>query len=107
MAVLWLYAGVFVFTLYQQSISSTIYAILADNVPRQRRTQAGVNYKTFSALAMSSGPAIQLLALLSGYAEDTWSTATFKMILLPGWALLPVVLLFVLALRPVGKGISS
>ncbi|CAK0801975.1 unnamed protein product [Prorocentrum cordatum] len=103
----WLYAGVIVFTLYQQSISSTIYAILADNVPRQRRTQAGVNYKTFSALAMSSGPAIQLLALLSGYASDTWSTATFQMILLPGWALLPVVCLLAFALKPVGKTISG
>ena len=37
------------FLRYQQTISSTIYACLADNVIGERRTRAGVNYKTFSA----------------------------------------------------------
>lgn len=101
-----LVAGVCVFTLYQQCISSIIYAALADNVTRERRNRAGVNYKTFSALAMSFGPAIQLFVVLVNPSQDSWSMATFDSLLIPGWLLLPVIGLCVWSLTPVGEKIS-
>merc|ERR1719162_2096998 len=66
-----LYTGIIVFTFYQQCISAMITTVLADNVEKPRRTQASANYKTFSALAMSLAPAIQLIVLLVGPVEDS------------------------------------
>ncbi|CAE8589276.1 unnamed protein product, partial [Polarella glacialis] len=101
-----LFCGIILFTWYQQFISSIIYAVLADNVVRERRTNAGVNYKTFSALAMSLGPAIQLIVILVGPSQDNWSSSTFNILLLPGWLLLPFIGLSISGMVPVGKGLS-
>jgi len=104
----WLFTGICIFTWYQQTISSTIYACLADNVIGERRTRAGVNYKTFSALAMSFGPAIQLCVVWWGPKEqDAWSSSTFNWLLLPGWLLLPLIGLAVTMMVPVGKELSE
>ncbi|CAJ1344829.1 unnamed protein product [Effrenium voratum] len=102
-----LFTGICIFTWYQQTISSTIYACLADNVIGERRTRAGVNYKTFSALAMSFGPAIQLVVVLWGPTEDSWTMSTFELLLLPGWLILPLIVLSVSLMVPVGKELSS
>jgi len=102
-----IFAGVILFTFYQQCISAIIYAILADNVDRRRRTQAGVNYKTFSTLAQSLGVLIQLIVVLIDPAEDNWSWTTFNLMLLPGWLLLPGIALAIFIIRPVGKKISA
>lgn len=102
-----LFTGICIFTWYQQTMSSTIYACLADNVVGERRTRAGVNYKTFSALAMSFGPAIQLCVVLWGPMQDSWSASTFELLLLPGWLLLPLIGLAVTLMVPVGKELSS
>eukprot|EP00435_Cladocopium_sp_Y103_P060146 s128_g21.t3 len=105
---LWLFIGICIFTWYQQTISSTIYACLADNVIGERRTRAGVNYKTFSALAMSFGPAIQLCVVFWGPKEqDAWSSSTFELLLLPGWLLLPMIGVAVTMMVPVGKELSE
>lgn len=102
-----LYSGVILFTFYQQCISSTIYAILADNVVRARRTRAGVNYKTYSTLAQALGVLVQLIAVLVGPAEDSWTMQAFSLMLIPGWALLPLITMAVLRLTPVGHKICS
>lgn len=99
--------GVCVFTLYQQCISSIIYAVLADNVLRKRRTRAGVNYKTFSALAMSFAPAIQWIVVTLGPSTDSWTKKTFDLLLLPGWLLLPAIGLSACNLAAVGRKISA
>jgi len=102
-----IFAGVILFTFYQQCISAIMYAILADNVDRQRRTQAGVNYKTFSTLAQSLGVLVQLIVVLIDPAQDNWSWSTFSFMLLPGWLLLPGVALVIFAIRPVGEKIAD
>jgi len=102
-----LFTGICIFTWYQQTISSTIYACLADNVVGERRTRAGVNYKTFSALAMSLGPAIQLLVVLFGPAEDSWTSDIFELLLLPGWLILPLIGISVAFMVPVGKELNG
>jgi len=101
-----IYAGVVLFTFYQQTISALIYAILADNVERPRRTRAGVNYKTFSTLAQALGVLVQLVVVLIDPAEDSWTWRTFNLMLLPGWALLPAIGLAVVSITPVGSKIS-
>eukprot|EP00913_Durusdinium_trenchii_P014315 g13430.t1 len=100
-----LFTGICIFTWYQQTMSSTIYACLADNVVGERRTRAGVNYKTFSALAMSFGPAIQLCVVLWGPMQDSWSASTFELLLLPGWLLLPLIGLAVTLME--GSSVTS
>jgi len=102
-----LFTGICIFTWYQQTISSTIYACLADNVGAERRTRAGVNYKTFSALAMSLGPGIQLLVVWFGPAEDSWTADIFELLLLPGWLILPLIGISIAFMVPVGKELSS
>lgn len=99
--------GVAIFSCYQQCISSTIYTILSDNVERGGRGRASVNYKTLSALAMSFGPAIQLLVILAGPADDAWTTKSFNTLMLPGWVLMPFVAVAVFAIAPVGARFSS
>lgn len=66
-----------------------------------------MNYKTLTALAMSLGPAIQLLVIWWGPAEDNWTRTTFNFLLLPGWSVLAVVIGTVLSITSVGKDISS
>jgi len=102
-----IFTGVILFTFYQQCISAIIYAILADNVDKKRRTQAGVNYKTFSTLAQSLGVLIQLIVVLINPAEDNWSWNTFSLMLLPGWLLIPGIALAIFGIRPVGKKLSA
>lgn len=101
-----LFTGLLVFSAYQQCLSSTIYAMLADNVPAGDRQRAGMNYKTLTALAMALGPALQLLVILWGPAEDNWTSSTFNLLLLPGWSVLALVTISVLNSTPVGKEIS-
>jgi len=102
-----LYTGIIVFTFYQQCISAMLYAVMADNVEKPRRTAASANYKTFSALAMSLAPAIQFVVLLFGPIQDDWTEGTFDALLLPGWALLPFIGLAIYSMRAVGKDISD
>jgi len=102
-----IYAGVVLFTFYQQCISALIYAILADNVVRARRTRAGVNYKTFSTLAQALGVLVQLIVVLLDPSEDDWTWRTFNLMLLPGWALLPFIAVAVAFLTPVGSKICQ
>eukprot|EP00929_Paragymnodinium_shiwhaense_P115019 TRINITY_DN8360_c0_g1_i1.p1 TRINITY_DN8360_c0_g1~~TRINITY_DN8360_c0_g1_i1.p1 ORF type:complete len:715 (-),score=122.28 TRINITY_DN8360_c0_g1_i1:138-2282(-) len=102
-----LLAGIVIFTFYQQGISSTIYACLADNVETHRRTRAGVNYKTFSALAMSLAPALQLCVILAEPDSNSWSQGTFNQLLLPGWALLPFITVAIIGMTAVGKTFTS
>jgi len=97
-----LYTGIVFFTFYQQCISALIYAALADNTMKNARTSAGANYKTISALAMSLGPALQMV-VLAGDNTDQWSPSTLRVMLLPGWVFLPVIGMCVFALEPVGK----
>lgn len=67
-----------------------------------------MNYKTFSALAMSFGPAIQLCVVFWGPKEqDAWSSSTFELLLLPGWLLLPMIGVAVTMMVPVGKELSE
>jgi len=101
------YTGVILFTVYQQCISSIIYAILADNVSHARRTQAGVNYKTASTLAQALGVLVQLFTVLAFPSEDEWTNSTFIAMLIPGWLLLPVVTLAVYRIKPVGQKFSA
>lgn len=101
--VLMLFAGLVVFTLYQQTISAMLGAVLTDNVTTERRTRSNVNYKTYSALAMAFGPALQLLVLLSNPEQDNWSDSTFELLLFPGWILLPFIGLSLSRMKPVGK----
>lgn len=102
-----LFTGIVVFTFYQQCISAMIYAVLADNVEKPRRTKASANYKTFSALAMSFAPAIQLVVLFFGPIEDNWTSGTFDALLLPGWAMLPLLSVVLCSLTTVGKKICD
>jgi len=101
-----IYAGVILFTFYQQCISALIYAILADNVVKSRRTRAGVNYKTFSTLAQALGVLAQLIVVSIDPSQDSWTWKTFYLMLLPGWVLLPAIGIAIAALKPVGEKIS-
>lgn len=97
-----MYIGIVFFTFYQQCMTALISAALADNALRNARTQAGANVKTFSALAMSVGPAVQMTVILCS-GTDQWSPSMVRLLLLPGWFLLPVIGLCTCVMVPVGK----
>merc|ERR1740139_1343622 len=77
-----LFVGVVIFTFYQQVISTLLYAVLADNTYGSDRTKAAVNYKTFSALAMSLGRLIQFFVCLGESDQNSWSDRVFNVLLL-------------------------
>jgi len=101
-----LVAGVVVFTFYQQVISTLLNAVLTDNTPPAERMKAAVNYKTFSALAMSFGPFIQLIVCLCDPRQDSWSEAVFDILLVPGWVTLPLIAVVMLSMQAVGWSLS-
>lgn len=93
--------GVVAFATYQQCISGAMVAFLADSVEQGSRYKSMTNYKTSSSLAMGAAPFIQLMLLLSGQAENSWTRDSTRMLVVIGWVLLPFIFLCAMALRRV------
>lgn len=113
LAVIWsdlrfLYTGIVLFTIYQQCISSTLSAVLTDNVERSRRTDASFHNKISSSLGMALAPATQIVAMLLGLGlNNEWTQQAFLYMLLPAWAMVPFIGIAIIAIKPVGLTIST
>eukprot|EP00928_Gymnodinium_smaydae_P021164 TRINITY_DN18239_c0_g3_i3.p1 TRINITY_DN18239_c0_g3~~TRINITY_DN18239_c0_g3_i3.p1 ORF type:complete len:548 (-),score=103.74 TRINITY_DN18239_c0_g3_i3:31-1674(-) len=93
-------AGVCFFAAYQQCLSGALTALLADSVDQGDRARSSARYKVSSSLGMAFGPALQLIFLLAGAAENEWSMETTELLNSVGWVLLPVIAVGVWSFDP-------